>query len=155
MVTDTDSRIALMHELCDIKSKYNYPGPMVSIDRITECFQHAGFYTDDMIIGTTECFKGMLDDKLRRYRKIAPSLEKNLMRIVKNNSKSSLIYRGFTDRDLRRHEYEHMGFDLYAIETIHWICNATGWTKQQLEIMISDEGDCDFIESWVPPSDAF
>jgi len=105
-----------------------------------------------MIIGTTECFKGMLDDKLRRYRKIAPSLEKNLMKIVIQNYKSGLLgYFGFNDEDLTIPENEKYGFDLYSLETIHWICLATGWVKQKHKINDPPDWPTHYIDVWVPP----
>jgi|GEM_PF-1280297 len=159
MVTDTTSRMALIHEFCVVQSKYSYTKSIISINEINEVdegFLLVGLNTDNDVRDMIAMYQDMLDEKLMKYRKTAPKLEKNLMIIANNNKINPIFsYLGFTDRDLIRQEYEHMGFDLYAIETIHWICNATGWTKQQLEIMISDEGDCDFIESWVPPSDAF
>jgi len=159
MVTDTTSRMALIHEFCDVQSKYSYTKSIISINEINEIdegFLLVGLNTDNDVRDMIAMYQDMLDEKLMKYRKTAPKLEKNLMIIANNNKINPIFsYLGFTDRDLIRQEYEHMGFDLYSIETIHWICNATGWTKQQWEIIFSDEGDCNFIESWVPPAVAF
>lgn len=91
--------------------------------------------------------------KLKIYQKLAPLLEKNLIKIANKNKKSGLLgYYGFTDDDLTIIDNEKYGFDLYSIETIHWICLATGWVKQNHEITVPPGWPTSYIEIWAPPS---
>ena len=156
MVTDTTSRMALIHEFCVVRSKYSHTESIISIDEINtvnEGFLRVGLNTDDDIRNMIAMYQCILNEKIMKYRKIAPRLERNLMKIAKNNKKNYIFsYLGFTVSQLTYQEYENMGFDLYSLEKIHWICQATGWTKQQWRMIISDEGDEDFIDIWVPPT---
>ena len=145
----------LLREFHTVLSIHYYPNPTVLWDDFENwCYNH-GCTTNKAILNLIQYFKDRDIERLRNYRAIAPRLEKNLIKIVSDNSQSLMdpIF-GFSDADLTDPRYEIMGFDLFSIDSIHWFCHASGWRKEPIQVSSWYEDECchSYIDIWVPPN---
>jgi hypothetical protein len=158
MTTKNYIKTDLLHDFHAILTTYYYPQPVTPLNDFGKWCHDRGCTTNMAIIELIEYFKARNDEKLRNHRICAQRLEKNLMKIVKDNSRPGMDpCFGFFDGDLTDPRFANMGFSLFSIEYIHWFCLASGWKKEPFKTCFWHEDGCieSYIDIWVPPSTHF
>ncbi len=155
MITKNELKTHLLHDFHAILTTYYYPEPVTPLNEFGKWCHDHGCTTNRSIIELIQHFKAQNDEKLRNYRISAPKLEKNLMKIAKDNSRPGMDpYFGFSDGDLTDPRFDNMGFSLFSIASIHWFCQASGWKKEPFRKCFWHEDGCmeSHIDIWVPPN---